>query len=177
MSGNHPPDEVFIAKTLMGLEDVLRDELLKLGARDIQLMKRAVRFKGDLGFMYKANICIGSAIRILRPIKFVEVNKSEDLLFAAQKIPWEKWFHPDKTFAVFASGTHPEFSHTGYAALVLKDGIVDRFRSRTGKRPSVERESPQIRIELHLNKRHCTISMDSSGVSLHRRGYRKEMTL
>ena len=177
MSGNHSPDEVFIAKTLMGLEDVLRDELLKLGARDIQLMTRAVRFKGDLGFMYKANICIGSAIRILRPIKFVEVNKSEDLLFAAQKIPWEKWFHPDKTFAVFASGTHPEFSHTGYAALVLKDGIVDRFRSKTGKRPSVERESPQIRIELHLNKRHCTISMDSSGDSLHRRGYRKEMTL
>ena len=177
MSNNHPPDEVFIAKTLMGLEDVLRDELLKLGARDIILMTRAVRFKGDLGFLYKANICLGSAIRILRPIKFVEVHKSEDLLVAAQKVPWEKWFHPDKTFAVFASGTHPQFSHTGYAALVLKDGIVDRFRSRTGKRPSVEREFPQVRIELHLSKKHCTISIDSSGDSLHRRGYRQEMTL
>ena len=177
MSNITNPDEIFIAKTLKGLEDVLREELLKLGARDIQMMTRAVRFKGDLGFLYKANICIGSAVRILRPIKFVEVHRSEDLLLAAQKIPWEKWFHPDKTFAVYASGTHPKFDHTGYAALVLKDGIVDRFRSKIGKRPSVDREFPQIRIELHLNKRHCTISFDSSGDSLHRRGYRKEMTI
>ena len=177
MSNITNSDEIFIAKTLKGLEDVLREELLKLGARDIQMMTRAVRFKGDLGFLYKANICIGSAVRILRPIKFVEVHRSEDLLVAAQKIPWEKWFHPDKTFAVYASGTHPKFDHTGYAALVLKDGIVDRFRSKIGKRPSVDREFPQIRIELHLNKRHCTISFDSSGDSLHRRGYRKEMTI
>ncbi len=177
MANNHPPDEVFIAKTLMGLEDVLRDELLKLGARDLTPMTRAVKFKGDLGFLYKANLCLGTAARILRPIKYLEVTTPEDLLMGVQKIPWEKWFHPDKTFAVYASGSHPAFSHTGYAALVVKDGIVDRFRIKTGKRPSVDREGADIRIELHLNKRHCTVSLDASGESLHKRGYREEMTM
>ncbi|HAG48558.1 MAG TPA: RNA methyltransferase [Cryomorphaceae bacterium] len=177
MANNHPPDEVFIAKTLMGLEDVLRDELLKLGARDLEPMTRAVKFKGDLGFLYKANLCLGTAARILRPIKYIEVHNPDDLLLGVQKIPWEKWFHPDKTFAVYASGSHPAFSHTGYAALVVKDGIVDRFRIKTGKRPTVDRENAMVRIELHLNKRHCTVSLDASGDSLHKRGYRQEMTL
>ena len=177
MANNHAPDEVFIAKTLMGLEDVLRDELLKLGARDLTPMTRAVKFKGDLGFLYKANLCLGTAARILRPIKYIEVNSPDDLLMGVQKIPWEKWFHPDKTFAVYASGSHPAFSHTGYAALVVKDGIVDRFRIKTGKRPSVDRENAMVRIELHLNKRHCTVSLDASGDSLHKRGYRQEMTM
>ncbi len=174
---NNPKDEVFIAKTLTGLEDVLREELLKLGARDLEPMTRAVKFKGDLGFLYKANLCLGTAARILRPIKYIEARSPEELLEGVQKIPWERWFHPDKTFAVYASGSHPAFSHTGYAALVVKDGIVDRFRIKTGKRPSVDRENAMVRIELHLNKRHCTISLDASGESLHKRGYRQEMTL
>ena len=174
---NNPKDEVFIAKTLTGLEDVLREELLKLGARDLESMTRAVKFKGDLGFLYKANLCLGTAARILRPIKYIEARSPEELLEGVQKIPWERWFHPDKTFAVYASGSHPAFSHTGYAALVVKDGIVDRFRIKTGKRPSVDRENAMVRIELHLNKRHCTISLDASGESLHKRGYRQEMTL
>ena len=176
MSDN-PKDEVFIAKTLTGLEDVLREELLKLGARNLEPMTRAVKFKGDLGFLYKANLCLGTAARILRPIKYIEARSPEELLEGVQKIPWERWFHPDKTFAVYASGSHPAFSHTGYAALVVKDGIVDRFRIKTGKRPSVDRENAMVRIELHLNKRHCTISLDASGESLHKRGYRQEMTL
>ena len=99
MANNHPPDEVLIAKTLMGLEDVLRDELLKLGARDLTPMTRAVKFKGDLGFLYKANLCLGTAARILRPIKYIEVTTPEELLMGVQKIPWEKWFHPDKEVA------------------------------------------------------------------------------
>jgi putative N6-adenine-specific DNA methylase len=122
-------------------------------------------------------LCLGTAARILRPIKYIEVNSPDDLLMGVQKIPWEKWFHPDKTFAVYASGSHPAFSHTGYAALVVKDGIVDRFRIKTGKRPSVDRENAMVRIELHLNKRHCTVSLDASGDSLHKRGYRQEMTM
>ncbi|MGA0247739.1 MAG: THUMP domain-containing protein [Schleiferiaceae bacterium] len=145
---NNPKDEVFIAKTLTGLEDVLREELLKLGARDLEPMTRAVKFKGDLGFLYKANLCLGTAARILRPIKYIEARSPEELLEGVQKIPWERWFHPDKTFAVYASGSHPAFSHTGYAALVVKDGIVDRFRIKTGKRPSVDRENAMVRIEL-----------------------------
>ena len=172
----HPQeDEVFIAKTLMGMEDVLRDELLKIGARDIHVMRRAVQFKGDLGFLYKANLCLGSALRILWSIAHLSAENGDELRDKVREIPWENYFDVDKTIAVYAVGSHPGINHTGMAALLVKDGIADRFRDVMDKRPNVDRENPDVRIELFLNRRQCIVSLDASGESLHRRGYRQDM--
>lgn len=168
-------DQVFIAKTLMGMEDVLRDELLKLGGRDLHVMRRAVQFRGDLGFLMKANTCLGSALRILWPVAHLSAEDGTELRDKVREIPWEQYFNVDKTFAVHAVGKHPGFTHSGVAALMVKDGIADRFRNTVGRRPNVNRQSPDIRVELFLNRRQCIISLDSSGDSLHRRGYREDM--
>jgi putative N6-adenine-specific DNA methylase len=168
-------DESFVAKTLFGLEGVLADELRMLGAKEVKTVPRAVTFVGDLGFIYKCNLMLTTALKVLRPIHQFGVLSKEDLYRGSLEVPWTDWFSPNSTFVVRCSGQHPAFTHSGFAALVVKDAIADSFRKIHGIRPSVGKENPDIVIDVRLTPNRAHLSMDSSGHSLHRRGYRQEV--
>ena len=162
-----------LAKTMYGLENILADELKELGAQQIKILNRAVSFKGDKGFMYKANLNLRTALRILKPITHFQAHNEKQLYQQLCKIDWSKYFDIDSTFATQAT-THSEvFTHSKYASLVMKDAIADTFRKKIGKRPNVNPEDPDVSINLHIAKNTCTVSLDSSGKSLHKRGYKR----
>ena len=163
-----------IAKTYHGLEDILAKELLQLGAKNIQTLRRAVKFKGDLGFMYKANLSLRTAVRIIKPIKTFVVRNDEELYKELRNIDWEEYMTIDDKFAVDSFVNSPHFNHSLYVALKTKDAVVDQFRDKCGMRPDVDLDHPNLRINIHINKETCTVSLDSSGKSLHKRGYRIE---
>ena len=166
-----------LAKTMFGLEEVLAEELRKLGAQNISPMNRAVSFKGDKGFMYKANLNLRTALRILKPIKHFQAHNEKELYQKLCEIDWPKIFDLDSTFSTHAT-THSEvFTHSKYASLVMKDAIVDTFRKKFKKRPDVDPETPEISINLHIAKHTCTVSLDSSGDSLHKRGYKSNTVI
>ena len=161
-----------LAKTMFGLEDILAEELRKLGAQDVKPINRAVSFKGDKGFMYKANLNLRTALRILKPISHFQAHNEKELYHKLCEINWTNLFNLDSTFATHAT-THSEaFKHSKYASLIMKDAIADTFRKKLGKRPNVDPKMPDISINLHIAKHTCTISLDSSGGSLHKRGYK-----
>lgn len=161
------------ATTLKGLEGVLADELKKLGAQDIKEGIRSVTFRGDQGFLYKANIALRTAIRILKPIRTCKIYDEEDLYEAIQKIKWEKYLDVEGTFAIGAVVNSKNFtSNSHYIALKSKDAVADYFRHKYSKRPNVDLDYPDVKIHVHIQKDWCTISLDSSGDSLHKRGYR-----
>ena len=161
------------ATTLQGLEGVLAEELKKLGAQDIKEGIRSVTFRGDQGFLYKANIALRTAIRILKPIRTCKVYDEEDLYEAIQKIKWEKYLDVEGTFAIWAVVNSKNFtSNSHYIALKSKDAVADYFRHKYSKRPNVDLDYPDVKIHVHIQKDWCTISLDSSGDSLHKRGYR-----
>ena len=161
-----------LAKTMFGLEGILAEELRKLGAQNVKPMNRAVSFKGDKGFMYKANLNLRTALRILKPIAYFQAHNEKELYQKLCEIDWPGIFDLDSTFATHAT-THSEvFTHSKYASLVMKDAIVDTFRKKFDKRPNVNPEMPDISINLHIAKHTCTVSLDSSGDSLHKRGYK-----
>ena len=161
-----------LAKTMFGLEEILADELRKLGAQNVKKMNRAVSFKGDKGFMYKANLNLRTALRILKPIVHFQAHNEKELYNKLCEIDWTEIFNLSSTFATNAT-THSEvFTHSKYASLVLKDAIVDTFRKKFDKRPNVDPNMPDVSINLHIAKHTCTISLDSSGDSLHKRGYK-----
>ena len=161
-----------LAKTMFGLEGILAEELRKLGAQNVKPMNRAVSFKGDKGFMYKANLNLRTALRILKPIAYFQAHNEKELYQKLCEIDWTEIFDLDSTFATHAT-THSEvFTHSKYASLVMKDAIVDTFRKKFDKRPNVDPEMPNISINLHIAKHTCTVSLDSSGDSLHKRGYK-----
>lgn len=161
-----------IAKTMYGFEPVLAKELLDLGAMNIEQGTRMVSFEGDTGFMYKANLSLRTAIKILKFYKSFRVNNEKELYDKVYNLPWEEFIGVDDTLAI-ESTVHSEiFTHSKYVALKTKDAIVDRFRDKFGKRPSVDLDFPTLRINLHIEKNHCDISFDSSGEPLHKRGYR-----
>ena len=163
-----------IAKTYHGLEDVLARELLQLGAQDIKTLRRAVKFKGDLGFMYKANLSLRTAVRIIKPIKSFKVRSEDQLYSELRAIDWETYMTIDDKFAVDSFVNSPYFNHSLYVALKCKDAIVDQFRDKYGLRPDVDLDHPNLRINVHITNDTCTLSIDSSGKSLHKRGYRLE---
>ena len=163
-----------IAKTYHGLEDVLAKELLQLGAQDIKTLRRAVKFKGDLGFMYKANLSLRTAVRIIKPIKNFKVRNEDQLYRELRNIDWEQYMTIDDKFAVDSFVNSPHFKHSLYVALKTKDAIVDQFRDKCGMRPDVDLDHPNLRINVHITDETCTLSIDSSGKSLHKRGYRLE---
>lgn len=166
-------DFKMVATTMFGLEAVLAEELKELGARDVKEAIRSVSFKGDTGFMYKANIALRTAIRILKPIKVTKIFDEEDLYDSVKKIKWEKYIDVDGTFAIGAvSNSKHLTNHSHYIALKAKDAIADYFRDKFGKRPDVDVKYPDVKIHVHINKDYLTISLDSSGDSLHKRGYR-----
>ena len=163
-----------IAKTYHGLEDVLAKELLQLGAQDIKTLRRAVKFKGDLGFMYKANLSLRTAVRIIKPIKNFKVCNEDQLYRELRNIDWEQYMSIDDKFAVDSFVNSPHFNHSLYVSLKTKDAIVDQFRDKCGMRPDVDLDHPNLRINVHITDETCTLSLDSSGKSLHKRGYRLE---
>ena len=163
-----------LAKTMFGLEEILAEELRKLGAQNVKPMNRAVSFKGDKGFMYKANLNLRTALRVLKPIAHFQAHDEKELYRKLCEINWTKFFDLDSTFATHAT-THSEvFTHSKYASLVMKDAIADTFRKKFDKRPNVDPEMPDVSINLHIAKHTCTVSLDSSGNSLHKRGYKTD---
>ena len=161
-----------IAVTLYGLEEILAKELRLLGAQKINILNRAVEFYGDLGFMYKANLNLRTAIRILKPIfSFRAINENE-LYIKINSFNWQQYINVTDTFAIYTSGYSETFSHTHYTSLKAKDAIVDLFRDKYNKRPSVKIENPDIQINIYVNKHNFSVSLDSSGESLHKRGYK-----
>ena len=163
-----------IAKTFQGLEPVLAEELTALGANEVQIGRRMVSFTGDKEMMYKANFCLRTAIRILKPIKTFTAKTADEVYEQVQEIQWEDILDADKTFAVDAVVFSEEFRHSKFVSYKVKDAIVDYFRDKTGKRPSVRINKPDVLLNIHIAHHTCTLSLDSSGESLHRRGYRQE---
>lgn len=166
-----------VAKTLFGMEELLANELRQLGASSIEIGIRNVSFEGDMGFMYKANLCCRTAIKILKPITGFNIFTEEDLYKKIYDIPWEKYMDVKGTLAVNATVFSDVFTHSQYIALKTKDAIVDRFRDREGERPNVDLDHPTLRINIHIDRNICTVSLDSSGESLHKRGYKTESVL
>lgn len=163
-----------IAKTFMGLEPVLAKELTQLGANDVQIGRRMVSFTGDKELMYRANFQLHTAIRILKPIKHFKARSADDVYNEVKKVDWTKYLGTDKTFAVDSVVFSDEFRHSKFVSYKVKDAIVDQFREQTGKRPNISVANPDIRLNIHVAEDKCTLSLDSSGESLHRRGYRQE---
>jgi len=163
-----------IAKTFMGLEPVLAKELAQLGAKDVQTGRRMVSFTGDKELMYRANFQLHTAIRILKPIKHFRALSADDVYEGVKDIDWPEYISLDKTFSVDSVVFSEEFRHSKFVAYKVKDAIVDQFRERIGKRPNISVTNPDIRLNIHVAEDKCTLSLDSSGESLHRRGYRQE---
>jgi putative N6-adenine-specific DNA methylase len=165
-----------IVKTQHGLEGVLAKEIEHLGGKNIEILSRAVVFEGNDELLYKANYCLRTALRVLKPIASVTATDEEFYYKKLRHIAWEDYFALDKTFAVDAVVSGRIFTHSKYAALKAKDAIADRFRDKTGQRPSVETENPDLRIHIHINENKITVALDSTGKSLDRRGYRLDRT-
>ena len=165
-------NETLIAKTLFGLEDVLAAELQKLGARNVKKAVRSIFFEGDKGFMYKANLCLRTALRILKPIQTLTAKNEQELYKAIYRMPWHNYMTPDDTFAVDAVLSSGIFTHSRYVALRVKDAIADTFRNSHGRRPGVNVREPGVQVHIHIQDNRVTVALDSSGPSLHRRGYR-----
>jgi putative N6-adenine-specific DNA methylase len=165
------------AKTIFGLEEILSTELQRLGARNVEVHNRAVSFVGDKGFMYKANICLRTALRILVPIKTFVVTDEKSLYNSIQSINWEDYMEVTDTLAIDTVLNSELFTHSQYLSQKAKDAIVDQFRAKHGERPSVELDNPTLRIHLHVFQNTCTVALDSSGESLHKRGYRDKTNL
>ena len=163
-----------VAKTFHGLEEVLAKELTELGASNIEIGNRMVAFTGDKALMYKANFCLRTAIRILKPIKHFQAKTADEVYDNIKAIPWENYLDNNKSFAVDAVVFSNDFRHSKFVAYKVKDAIVDYFRDTTGERPSVRINNPDVLLNIHIAEDRCTLSLDSSGESLHRRGYRQE---
>ena len=169
------PREKFkmVAKTMVSLEEVLADELRALGAENVEILNRAVEFEGDMRMLYRANYSCRTALAILKPFAEFDANDDQELYEKVYKIRWEKMLDCDGTFMIDSTTSGEVFTHSYYAALKTKDAIVDRFRRNFGKRPSIDTEEPDYKINLHIRDNHVTLLMNSSGDSLHKRGYRQ----
>ena len=163
---------MMLAKTFYGFEDLLENELKQLGAQEVEKGNRVVHFKGDKGFMYKANLSLRTALKILVPIYHCRVNSEHDLYQAAYDYPWENHFSVNETIAIDSVVFGETFTHSLYVSQKVKDAIADSFRAKTGQRPSVNLKYPDVRINVHIDQDQCSFSLDSSGASLHHRGYR-----
>lgn len=167
-------DLKILVKTLPGLETVLARELKELGGRQVKPLKRAVQVRGDLGFVYKCNIWLRTALRVLVQLDTSTVRNESELYRVVKRLPWEQLFDLKRSIAIDATVYSPHFQHSLYVAQKSKDAIADRFRDKTGQRPNVDLRQPDIRINIHISSKQCTVSLDSSGDSLHKRNYRHE---
>lgn len=165
-----------VAKTFKGLEDVLEQELTALGAEDIEPGVRMVSFSGDLEMMYRANLCLRTALRILKPIDTFTADDTDELYDHVRDFDWEKFIGPDSTFSVDSTVNSAEFNHSKFVTYRVKDGIADHFNDKYGRRPSIRLVGADLQLNVHINNNQVTISLDSSGEPLNRRGYRVEQT-
>jgi len=163
-----------VAKTLMGLEEVLAEELKTLGAENVEIGKRVVLFEGSEDLLYRSTYCVRTAIRILRPIYKFKFNTKKDFFNKIFRFKWDRYFTESKTIAIDSIVHSRFFSNSNYVSQLTKDGICDYFVKKTGSRPSVELRRPDVRLHLHLNEDIAEISLDSAGFSLHLRSYKTE---
>ncbi len=168
-----------IAKTFMGLEPVLAKELTQLGANNVKIGRRMVSFTGNKEMMYRANFSLHTAIKILKPIAHFKAQSADDVYEEIKKIDWTEYLDNDRTFAVDSVVFSEEFRHSKFVSYKVKDAIVDQFREKTGNRPNISVANPDLRLHIHIadvgsGQSECTLCLDSSGESLHRRGYRQE---
>ena len=170
-------DFKMVAKTFFGLEEILADELLKLGAKKINIGVRNVSFYGDKGFLYKANLSLRTAIRILKPIVVFDVNDDKELYSSFFNFNWEDYISVDNTFAIDSVLNSDFFTHSLYVSQKAKDGIVDRYRKLFKTRPSVDSINPDLKINIHIRNKCCTVYLDSSGKPLNQRGYRSQTNI
>lgn len=161
-----------VAKTFQGLEDVLRDELIALGAHNVELGQRMVSFEGDLEMMYKANLCCRTALRILKPIIKFTAYDPDELYNCVRDIDWEKYMSVDSTFSIDSTVTSSDFTHSKFVAYRVKDGIADHFNDKYGRRPSVRLTGAEVQLNVHIFDNRVTISLDSTGEPLSKRGYK-----
>lgn len=174
--GGHLLDVRYFATCARGLEPILAAELRALRAGDIVPGRGGVSFAGDNALLYRANLWLRTAVRVLRPVLNAPVVSPEELYDAVQTIDWREFLTPDHTLAVDSNVRDSRITHSQYAARVVKDAICDQFVSRVGRRPSVDRERPMLGLNLHIAKDHAILSLDSSWDSLHKRGYRPILT-
>ena len=161
-----------IAKTFQGLEEVLAQELIELGANDVQIGRRMVSFSGNQEMMYRANFCLRTAVRVLKPISHFRARNADDVYKAVKEIEWNDFLDLDTSFVVDTTVYSTEFRNSKFVAYKVKDAIVDYFMEREGKRPNISVANPDLRLNIHIAEDNCTLSLDSSGESLHLRGYR-----
>jgi putative N6-adenine-specific DNA methylase len=164
----------YFAQIADGMEELGRDELVSLGAGDVKPTFRGLYFSADRKVLYRINYTSRLCTRFLAPFLTFDCHSPEYLYKTAYKIDWPSLFGLDRTFCISANVSHSIITHSQYAALKLKDAIVDHFRDKTGSRPNIERVNPDIHFNLHIENNKATIYLDTSGGSLHRRGYRKE---
>ena len=165
-------DNVFFAQVTGMMETLCEKELIELGAKNTKVTYRGVTFEADLPTIYRINYTSRLISRVLAPLATFPCHTTDALIKMAQKIPWQKIFSVDKTFAISASVSKSQITNSLYASLCLKDGIADYFRDKYGKRPNVEKDTPDVRFNLHIEKDTAVVSLDTSGESLHKRGYR-----
>ena len=161
-----------IAKTFFGFEEILARELQQLGAQDVEIGTRAVSFKGDKGFMYKANLSLRTALKILKPIYYFKATNDQNLYKGIQGIDWSKYIGESQTFVIDTTIHSDNFKHSQFVSQKAKDAIVDQFREKTGQRPSVDKDFPDLRINIHIDRDQVSVALDTSGASLHQRGYK-----
>jgi putative N6-adenine-specific DNA methylase len=159
------------------MEPVLAREIAALGADAVEPGRGGVAFEGDAAILYRANLWLRTAVRVLRPIFDAPVGSTDDLYDAVRAVDWSAWLTPDHTLAVDCNVRDSHITHSQYAARRVKDAICDQFRDKTGRRPSVNVEQPMLGLNLHVHKNHATLSLDSSWGSLHKRGYRPIQTI
>ena len=163
-----------VATTLFGLEPLLKKELEKLNAKEVKIGNRCVYFKGDLKLMYQANIELRTALKILKTLKTFKAKTETELYKYISRIKWFKIFDVSKTFSVSSTVNSKYFTHSNYVSLVTKDAIVDQFRKIKDNRPSINLKNPDLNIHIHISDNQCNVSLNSSGESLHKRGYRSK---
>ncbi|MGZ4044132.1 MAG: THUMP domain-containing class I SAM-dependent RNA methyltransferase [Bacteroidia bacterium] len=161
--------------TFFGLEEVLAKELQLLGGRDVEVFKRGVSVTGDIGFLYKANLCLHSALKVLIPIAKFEASTEQELYDNINKLEWEKFISVSDSIMIESVLNSDFFDHSLYVSQKVKDGIVDRFREKTGSRPDVDLIHPAFKVYVHIYKNEVSLHLDSSGEPLYKRGYRSDI--
>lgn len=167
----------YFATVARGLEEIAAKELESLGAKEIESGFTGIHFKGDRELLYRVNLWSRILFRVLVPIYEIKSFNAEQLYKNVYHLDWEEYLQPDNTFAVHCTGSNKHLNHTHFSALQIKNAIVDRQRKQTGKRSNIDVENPDVLINAHIEGNRCILSLDSSGGSLHRRGYRPAMGL
>ncbi len=171
----HKGDFEMKVTTFFGLEEILAKELMQLGGKDITIFKRGVSVVGDLGFLYKANLCLHTALKVIIPITKFTANNEHELYDTIKLIDWERFISNTDSIMIESVLNSEIFTHSQFVSQKIKDGIVDRFREKTGKRPDVDLLHPAFKLYVHIYKNEVSLNIDSSGDPLYKRGYRSDI--